>query len=92
VSGLIFIGTSVIGGFLSSVGTDLYHTIKSVISNEPGFPLSLPQIIFLAIGILGIGLMVSGFFESENKTPVKRKSRRFLVKSSGRMHDASLKL
>jgi hypothetical protein len=75
VSGLIFIATSVVGGFVSSVGTDLYHTIKSVFSNQLGFPLSFPQIIFLIIGLVGIALMLSGFSEIENKSRVRRKNR-----------------
>jgi len=72
-SGLIFIGTSLIGGFVSSVGTDLYHTIKSAF--ELGFPLSFPQLVFLIIGVAGIGLMVSGFTEVENKPRARRKTR-----------------
>ena len=74
-SGLIFIGASLVGGFLSSLGTDIYHTIKSVISNQLGFSLSFPQIVFLIIGLVGIALMVSGFEEIDNKPRVKRKSR-----------------
>jgi hypothetical protein len=76
VSGLLFIGTSVVGGFISSVGTDLYHTLKSAFSNQFGFPLSIPQILFLIIGLAGIGLMLSGFADVENdKSRIRRKTR-----------------
>jgi len=76
VSGLLFIATSVVGGFVSSVGTDLYHTIKNVFSNQFGFPLSVPQILFLIIGLAGIGLMLSGFADVENnKSRIRRKTR-----------------
>lgn len=75
VSGLIFIGMSVVGGFVSSVGTDLYHTIKSAFSNQLGFPLSFPQIVFLVIGLAGIVLMISGFDETETKPRVRRRGR-----------------
>lgn len=77
MSGLLFIGTSVVGGFISSVGTDLYHTIKSAFSNQLGFPLSIPQIIFLIIGLAGIGLMLSGFADAD-KSRIRRKTRELL--------------
>jgi uncharacterized membrane protein YuzA (DUF378 family) len=63
-----------VGGFVSSVGTDLYHTIKSAFCNQLGFPLSIPQIIFLVIGLAGIGLMLSGFADAD-KSRIRRKTR-----------------
>jgi len=76
VSGLAFICTSLIGGFISSVGSDLYHTIRNAFSF--GFPLSLPQVIFLIIGIAGLILMISGFSDNENvKGRAKEKKARY---------------
>ena len=81
VSGLVFIFTSLVGGLISSVGVDLYHTIKSAFSNQVSFPLSFPQIVFLLLGITGIVLMISGFNDLENpKSRVReRKTRTYLL-------------
>jgi len=63
ISGLAFVCTSLVGGVLSSIGGDLYQTIKSAFSSA--FPLSFPQLIFIVIGVIGILLMASGFGEFE---------------------------
>ena len=72
-SGLAFIITRLVGGFVSSVGTDIYHVMKNIIANESGLPLSLPQIIFLLIGIAGLALIVSSRFEPDGRMPGRRK-------------------
>ncbi|HXQ93495.1 MAG TPA: hypothetical protein VN739_10860 [Nitrososphaerales archaeon] len=71
--GIVFIVTSLVGGFVSSVGTDVYHSIKNVFSNQSGSPLSFPQVIFLIIGLAGLGLMLSGFVDAR-KPRMRRKS------------------
>jgi len=69
--GIAFIATSLIGGFVSSVGTDVYHSIKDVFSI--GLPLSFPQIVFLIIGIAGLGLMLSAVLDVNRSKPRARK-------------------
>ena len=72
--GIVFIITSLVGGFVSSVGTDLYHILKNIIANGSELPLSLPQLIFLMIGISGLGLLVSALVDTD--TPSKKKDLR----------------
>jgi hypothetical protein len=72
--GIAFIATSLVGGFVSSVGTDVYHSLRNVFSNQSGPALSFPQVIFLIIGIAGLGLMLSGLFGANSKPRVRRKS------------------
>jgi len=72
--GIAFIATSLVGGFVSSVGTDVYHSLRNVFSNQSGLPLSFPQVIFLIIGIAGLGLMLSGLLDASSKPRVRRKS------------------
>jgi hypothetical protein len=74
VGGMAFIVTGIIGGFVSSVGIDVYHTIKSAVMNENGFPISVPQILFLLIGLAGLGLILSGFIEPAPRSRVRKKN------------------
>ena len=71
--GIAFIVASLVGGFVSSVGTDVYHSLRNVFSNQSGLPLSFPQVIFLIIGIAGLGLMLSGLMDT-SKPRARRRS------------------
>jgi hypothetical protein len=73
-SGLIFIITGIVGGFITSVGNDIYHTLKTAVLNDNGFPISLPQILFLLIGIAGLGLLLSGVVAPPPRSRVKKRS------------------
>jgi hypothetical protein len=73
-SGLIFIITGIVGGFITSVGIDIYHTLKTAVLNENGFPISVPLILFLLIGIAGLGLLLSGVVMPSPKPRVKKRS------------------
>ncbi len=93
LSGLAFVATSLIGGIISSIGSDLYHTIRNVFLNQAGFPLSFPQIIFLIIGVAGIGLMLSGFKDLEggsNKPRVRKNNFLEQLLKMREVHGASL--
>jgi hypothetical protein len=73
-SGLAFIITGIVGGFITSVGIDIYHTLKTAVLNENGLPVSVPQILFLLIGIAGLGLLVSGVVAPPPRPRVKKRS------------------
>jgi len=71
---MAFIVTGIIGGFVSSVGIDIYHTLKSAVLNESGFPISIPQMLFLLIGLAGLGLILSGLIEPAKRPRVRKKT------------------
>ncbi|MFI5419943.1 MAG: hypothetical protein ACHQ1H_03145 [Nitrososphaerales archaeon] len=72
--GLAFVVTGIVGGFFSSVGIDVYHTIKSAVFNDNGFPITFPQILFLLIGLAGLGLLLSGVVMPPSKPRVKKRT------------------
>ncbi len=59
--------TSVIGGFLSSAGIDLYDIAKFEISVRSNIPLDFPQFMFLIIGIAGLTLIMSDLANTRKK-------------------------
>ena len=63
--------TSVIGGFLSSAGIDLYDVAKFEISVRSNIPLDFPQFMFLIVGIAGLTLIISDLGSTR-----KRRNRR----------------
>jgi hypothetical protein len=72
LGGISFIVVSLLGGFASSLGSDLYRAFKGMLTSGSGFPFSLPQIAFLAVGLIGIGLLISGLIDSERGYVKKR--------------------
>jgi hypothetical protein len=73
LGGIIFVVTSFAGGFLSSVGASMYSFVREFFAEGQGVPLSLPQLVFLSIGIVGLGLIVSDL-QGGQKTMRRRKN------------------
>ena len=73
IGGIISITTSVIGGFLSSVGINLYDIMKLEISSRLNNSLNIPQAVFLIVGIAGLILIVSDL-RGRRKKRNKRKN------------------
>ncbi|MGI0090942.1 MAG: hypothetical protein ACREBS_04470, partial [Nitrososphaerales archaeon] len=60
------------GGFLSSVGSDIYSELKSAFTSYSGFVLSVPQIVFLLVGVTGLALIVSDLIKRKSRAQVRR--------------------
>lgn len=71
IGGIIFVLTSFIGGFLASVGANLYSYVEGIFV-RPGNPVTLPQIGFLLIGVAGLVLIFSDLANVQ-KTSGRRK-------------------
>jgi hypothetical protein len=68
VGGIIFVLTSFAGGFLASVGANMYSFLKKFFAKGQGSPLSLPQIVFLMIGVIGLALIISDLLNDQRST------------------------
>ena len=77
LAGLLSILTSVVGGILSSIGSDLYNAIKGQIQ-EGSFYITALQIVFVIIGLVGICLLCVDFLERRKNR--EKASRRRLRK------------
>ncbi|MDA4129188.1 MAG: hypothetical protein OK457_00305 [Thaumarchaeota archaeon] len=75
VGGLIFFMTGITGGFFTSIGMDLYHTLRTAVLNQNGLSISVPQILFLLIGIAGLGLLLSAVIEPAPSARPRAKKR-----------------
>jgi len=73
--GIIFMATGLVGGFVSSVGADIYHALSAIAISNSNFPLTLPQLVFMIIGIVGLGLLLSTLFgPGTGQLPQRRKT------------------
>ncbi len=59
IGGSIFVATSFIGGFLTSFGASVYTLMQGAFSTAHEFLLSLLQIAFLLIGVIGLVLVLA---------------------------------
>ena len=72
LSGIIFVLTSFVGGIVASVGAGLYNNDQSMFAlNE--IPLSLPEIAFLLVGLVGITLILSDLRNNNQAPTVNRR-------------------
>lgn len=65
--GIAFVLGGIFGGFLSGAGSDLYNMTREWVLSSV-FPLTLPQLLFSILAIIGITLIIIGFWKkSPNK-------------------------
>jgi hypothetical protein len=71
ISGIIFVFTSCAGGFAASLGAGLYTFVQRMFAPRE-MPFSLPEILFLLIGLVGVVLIVSDLRNTQRSTVRKR--------------------
>jgi hypothetical protein len=76
LGGIIFVLTSFAGGFLASVGANMYSLLREFFSTRGGVPLTVSQVVFLLIGAVGLGLIISDLTSSQEAVR-RRKGGRF---------------
>jgi hypothetical protein len=71
LGGIIFILTSCAGGFAASFGAGLYNFIQRMFVVLES-PFSLPEIVFLLIGLVGVVLIISDLRHKQRQTVRRR--------------------
>jgi hypothetical protein len=76
LAGLLSIIAAIVGGILSSLGNDIYDSLKGQILQSSAVALVIfLQILFLMMGILGIGLVLFDYYESRQDSVKNRNAR-----------------